>query len=111
MCGLVGVAGNITSVSDKIFRTLLILDTVRGEHSTGVAAVRRNTEEVYLAKQLGNPFELFNDKRYDTAINSINKVIIGHNRFATRGAVNKANAHPFENDLVVGAHNGTLDNK
>lgn len=111
MCGLVGVAGNVTSISDKIFRTLLILDTLRGEHSTGVAAIRKNTEEVYLAKQLGNPFELFNDKRYDTAVNSINKVLIGHNRFATRGAVNKANAHPFENDLVVGAHNGTLDNK
>jgi hypothetical protein len=45
------------------------------------------------------------------------QVWIGHNRYKTTGAVNRANAHPFEvldengDVLLVGAHNGTLDNK
>ena len=30
MCGIVGVAGNIGPKADKAFKTLLILDSVRG---------------------------------------------------------------------------------
>lgn len=108
ICGLVGIAGEITSKDEKAFRTLLILDTLRGEHSTGVAAVRKNDNEIYMAKQVGPAFELLDSKRYDKALSGFNHVLIGHNRYATVGSVNKANAHPFEFEHVVGAHNGTL---
>lgn len=107
MCGLVGMAGKLTAAQDKVFKKLLIFDVIRGEHSTGVASVPVNGE-VSIAKQVGNPFELFEDKRYDRAINRQNRALIGHNRFATQGAVNKANAHPFQFDHITGAHNGSL---
>lgn len=109
MCGLVGMAGKLTAAHDKVFKKLLIFDVIRGEHSTGVAAVPTNGD-VNIAKQVGNPFELFEDKRYDRAINKQNRVLIGHNRFATQGAVNKANAHPFNFEHITGAHNGSLTN-
>lgn len=107
MCGLVGVAGKLTMKTDKIFKTLLILDAIRGTDSTGVAAVDR-TDEVRVVKQVGNPYELMQYKNFDTAMNKMNRALIGHNRYATQGMVNRKNAHPFEFDTLVGAHNGTL---
>lgn len=109
MCGIVGVAGNVGVADEKAVRTMLILDTVRGEHSTGIATVRRD-KEVRVAKALGNPYELFDTKRFDKAIAGSLKVMIGHNRYATQGAISVRNAHPFQFDNVVGVHNGTVHN-
>lgn len=110
MCGLVGCAGLLTSVEERIFRQLLILDSLRGEHSTGVAAVGM-TGEVLIAKNVGDPFQLFDTKGYEAIMRRANRVLIGHNRYATTGKINRRNAHPFEFDRLVGAHNGTLHNK
>lgn len=107
MCGLVGIAGKIEFAHEKVFKRLLTLDVVRGEHSTGVASVPRQGE-VKIAKQVGCPHELFNDKRYDQAMAGTHRVLIGHNRHATKGAVNKQNAHPFTFGKITGAHNGSL---
>lgn len=90
---------------------MLILDSLRGEHSTGVAVVPRAGGHVKMAKQVGNPFELFDTKAFNSAMAGTQKVMIGHNRYATQGAINKRNAHPFEFETLVGAHNGTLTNK
>ncbi|MSE24831.1 hypothetical protein GKC32_10305, partial [Lactobacillus curvatus] len=38
-------------------------------------------------------------------------VLMGHNRWATKGKINERNAHPFEHDHIIGAHNGTLRNQ
>jgi hypothetical protein len=57
---------------------------------------------------LGDPFSLFNDGKYEKGMRTVNKVMIGHNRYATSGGVNKAGAHPFDFDTLVGAHNGTI---
>lgn len=111
MCGLVGCAGPITAKHEKVFKDMLIFDSVRGAHSTGVAVVRRHVEEVMLAKQVGNPYELMDTPKFEALFRGINKVVIGHNRWATQGKVNKFNAHPYEFDSVVGAHNGTLLNR
>lgn len=94
---------------ERAFRELLILDSIRGEHSTGVAAV--SNLDVRIAKVVGDPFELFRSRSFTEALAMPNKVLIGHNRYATAGAVNKKNAHPFQIDEIVGAHNGTLTNK
>lgn len=110
MCGLVGVAGNIGVKEDKILKTLLILDAVRGIDSTGIAAVPKNGD-VRVVKQIGNPYELFDTRGFAPAMNRSNRAIIGHNRFATQGEVNRKNAHPFDFDTLVGTHNGTLRNK
>lgn len=110
MCGLVGMAGFITGTEERLFRQLLIMDSLRGEHSTGIAAV--TTEGVInTAKRVGDPFQLFETHECDKLFRSVNRVLIGHNRYATTGKVNRRNAHPFELAGLVGAHNGTLTNK
>jgi hypothetical protein len=35
--------------------------------------------------------------------------IAGHTRFATRGSVNRRNAHPFRYGRIIGSHNGIID--
>lgn len=111
MCGHVGCAGDLNAGHEKLMRTLLILDSLRGEHSTGVAAVSKWDGHVKVAKQVGDPFQLFEHKSYDKAFSGLQRAIIGHNRYATVGVINRTNAHPFENASVVGAHNGTLTTK
>jgi hypothetical protein len=110
MCGIVGTAGKLNGTTDKQLKMMLILDSVRGIDSTGIAAINREND-VKVVKQLGNPFELMGYKAFDNAIQRLNKVVIGHNRFATQGGVLKKNAHPFDFDSLVGVHNGTLHNK
>lgn len=112
MCGIVGMAGNILPVHEKAMRTLLILDTLRGEDSTGIVNIGKwKDAEVKIAKSIGDPFQLFDHKSYEHAMSGSQRVIIGHNRAATSGAVSRNNAHPFNHDTIVGVHNGTLRNK
>jgi len=107
MCGLVGVAGEIGHTEDKVFRDLLIIDSIRGPHSTGALFVSKAGHPT-LIKTAGDPFVLLENTRFATQMRYANRVLLGHNRYATKGAVNKANAHPFEFDTLIGAHNGTL---
>lgn len=110
MCGIVGVAGASSKDNDNVLQTLLTLDALRGTDSTGIAAIT-SFNNVNVVKAIGNPYELFSNKGYDKAVGTMNRAVIGHNRFATQGGVNKANAHPFDFDTIVGVHNGTLTNK
>ena len=48
---------------------------------------------------------------YREALKAQKRVMIGHNRFATIGEVDKKNAHPFYCKHIIGTHNGTLQNK
>jgi hypothetical protein len=95
---------------DKAFKHLLILDSLRGIDSTGAAFIDM-AENVEIVKAVGNPYELMDLKVFDKKCNRANKVALGHNRFATQGLVTRRNAHPFEFEHVVGAHNGTITNK
>lgn len=110
MCGIVGCAGAINAIEEKLFKQLLIFDTVRGEDSTGIASVDPDGD-VLVAKAVGTPYDLFSRKLSERIFQRANRVLIGHNRYATQGAVNNRNAHPFEFDNVVGVHNGTLKNR
>lgn len=111
MCGIVTVAGESTKQNDNILETLLILDQLRGIDSTGIAVIPRGDFDVNIAKNVGNAYDLFNTLQYGKAINCATRAIIGHNRSATSGTVIRKNAHPFENDSLVGVHNGTLTSK
>jgi hypothetical protein len=102
--------GPITGAEEKIFNNLLILDSVRGTDSTGVAVIPRNGE-VRVTKQIGDPFQLMDTKAYTRAFTGLHRSLIGHNRFATVGGVSRKTAHPFEFDTLVGVHNGTLNTK
>ena len=107
MCGHVGMAGSMNRKDVDAFGDLLYFDTVRGPHSTGIAAIERNNK-VNLLKRVGPAYELMEHKMYDRVVSMGNQVFIGHNRYATVGKINAANAHPFEFDKIIGAHNGTI---
>ncbi len=110
MCGIIGVAGNVHKKEEDVLRTLLILDSLRGEDSTGCAFIHKDGKET-IAKELGGPFNLFDSKEFENSLKKANRAIIGHNRYATVGGVSKETAHPFDFETLVGVHNGTLKNK
>lgn len=112
MCGLVGVAGDLDLKDVRIFKELLMIDTFRGIHSTGIARLdARKDEEPEIVKQCVPGWEFFDAVRgAESLCTATAHILIGHNRHATAGAINKHNAHPFYvADKIVGVHNGTLD--
>lgn len=109
MCGLVGIAGDLVFKDELTMKRLFMLDYFRGPDSTGFAAIRTNGD-AKLAKLAANPLDLFEHSKFKDALNGLaSTVFLGHNRAATRGAVNNVNAHPFHFGHIVGAHNGTLE--
>jgi glucosamine 6-phosphate synthetase-like amidotransferase/phosphosugar isomerase protein len=95
-----------------MFKTLLELDTIRGPHSTGVITVNPHTYVSEYSKELGTPWDFFKKSHlFDDKGNFYRATcaLIGHNRLATQGAINKENAHPFDFPNIVGVHNGTLE--
>lgn len=111
MCGLVGIAGDLSLEDEKIMDRLLILDYFRGKDSTGIARMAKYpSADTKLLKQAVNPMDLFDHKSYKDIRNCNTATVwIGHNRAATLGKVNNINAHPFTYGKITGAHNGTLD--
>ncbi len=110
MCGIVGVAGSLTKLEEDAIKDLLVVDSIRGEDSTGSAFINRQGG-IEVVKTVGDPFQLFDTVRFGACMRQANKCIIGHNRSATVGKVVRKNAHPFEFPTLVGVHNGTLKNK
>ena len=111
MCGIVGIAGDLNTNHEKVFENMLVMDILRGKHSTGVVSVSSHTGESKIAKLAVNAVDFLESNLYSKLTTGFSKVLIGHNRFATIGKVNNLNAHPFDFENVVGVHNGTLSSR
>ena len=91
----------------KAFANMLQFDVVRGKDSTGIVCVDKNGD-ISSAKEAWLPTDFLQHRQVSDILKTPNKrILIGHNRHATVGKVNKAGAHPFEFDNVIGVHNGT----
>ncbi len=117
MCGIVGLVGDLTNSDYMLMRHLLFFDVTRGPHSTGLFTVGVDNS-VHVEKTVGSPGNLYENEQskiwdWEGKVRNTAptpKVIIGHNRYATQGVVNIANAHPFTHGNWTGVHNGSLDN-
>ncbi len=116
MCGLVGIIANssngFNAMEMDIFRDMLVVDSIRGEDSTGIFSVNRygNANSLKLAT---HPYNLVKSKDYEEWRGKSftdGRAVIGHNRKATVGAVNNDNAHPFLFGPVMLVHNGSISN-
>lgn len=116
MCGIVGVINKnprrgFNHREAELFRTLLLLDTLRGKDSTGIFGVDADGN-VDIAKDTLTGSEFTKKKEYTDVERKMIRdgfALIGHNRAATRGNVVEKNAHPFwYKDEVVLVHNGTF---
>lgn len=109
MCGLLGVAGSIADPDRIVFHNLIWISAIRGDDGTGVATVPvGKPDEITLVKSSGGPERLFDRKAYYNAVGQNKMLMLGHNRRKTIGDASWLNAHPFEFENIVGAHNGSL---
>ncbi len=114
MCGIVFVHGYIGLSERRAFNMLPKLDTTRGSHSTGILSVD-SALETCVVKSKGTPWDLYKTDAYHKWDNThfgigdpMCTLLLGHNRYATTGKINKKNAHPFHEGKIIGVHNGTL---
>lgn len=115
MCGLIALItknrSGFSSDQREIFDTLLFVDTLRGEDSTG-AFVVSNRGNVEIAKSIEDGPTFLMTQEYRALRNSAFSngwAMVGHNRKATVGFIEDKNAHPFwdaGNNIVL-VHNGS----
>lgn len=115
MCGIVGVVTKHTNGFSKkqedAFYQMLFADTLRGDDSTGMILVEKDSSFGIMKEAAGAPYVIdsMRDSRMGKDMIFQGKALIGHNRAATRGAIVAENAHPFVVDNMFAlVHNGTL---
>lgn len=125
MCGLTALIGTDISQADVLgFQKLAQLSSLRGQDSVGFydyhLSPKHNEKECRYYKELGSAGLYFAEggrwdnsfywNRYFAKKNIFNApvVLVAHARAATKGAVEKKNAHPFHQGNILGVHNGTI---
>jgi hypothetical protein len=120
MCGIVGVhSGDKFGFYGKdrdALKGMMVVNSLRGIHSTGLMGFHKEEsmkDQVNIVKTVGSPYYLFDWNKSDEFFNRMVSnfgTVVGHGRYATRGAVNADNAHPFEENHIVLVHNGGITN-
>lgn len=113
MCGIVGVlsSAGMAVPDDKFITQGLLVDQLRGDHSTGVMYGSKDdhSHNSYLKHSVpGHDF--IEHKKFGDIIKSSHNYgfMVGHNRYATAGALTPQNAHPFMRGHILMVHNGGL---
>jgi hypothetical protein len=118
MCGLVCIKTiekfGFTVAERDEFNMMMVLNSFRGSHSTGIAGVNsRDDGKINLVKAVGSPMSLRTYDKTDVFMGRFSSqfdTVIGHGRYATRGAIDAYNAHPYEEGHITLAHNGVIAN-
>ena len=115
MCGLIGYVSLSDTPSDNLrlakwIETAIVLDTLRGQDSTGVGIVSDPNKTAVVFKDSVPGWTFTETRRFTNVKNALSgaRAAIIHNRSATMGQVTYENAHPFTVGPVTLAHNGTL---
>ena len=113
MCGIVGIMSKrksgIFHVDMDIFSELLFANQLRGAHGTGIFYDDKTSCSAFKGPMPSSVF--LRSKGLDEVIAKIirsSTFVIGHNRHATKGAINFENTHPFVVGDITLIHNGTL---
>ena len=97
--------------TEDVFDQLLYANALRGEDSTGVIAVEKDSS-FHIAKDASPSFwfgPAFKESDISKKMWNNAKAMIGHNRKKTIGKIEDATAHPFVvDDEFAMVHNGTL---
>ena len=98
MCGIIGYNGK--DLADPTILSILFLENdTRGGHSTGYH------DNKQFVKVQGTSQGLYQELQEVRT-----RKLIGHTRYATHGAKNEQNTHPFKSGKWIGCHNGVLSN-
>ena len=110
MCGIVGAMSvdNLPYNKEKWFKDALYVDALRGMHSTGVLSLN-TLYTPRVVKRAMTPADFLDLKKAENLFKGQHRVLLGHNRHATKGAINNNNAHPFTHGHITLVHNGSLN--
>lgn len=116
MCGLAGWFGEC-DVSNhqrlrraKALEALMMANAERGTDATGVGMVH-NARPLTVYKRAISSYRMMQDQYFNRIVRADDAFMaIGHTRYKTMGANKDANAHPFLEGAVLGAHNGVINN-
>lgn len=118
MCGIIGfyTKNRPLPQTQQFVKWALFHDTVRGSCGTGISGLKNDGEQVHYKRALAG-YDFIQLKRTEEIVNSVcdYRVVLGHNRAATRGGVKDVNCHPFTyfpegGDDITLVHNGTVNN-
>ena len=110
MCGLAGMASpdGFIEADFRFFKELLKISCMRGYESTGVFSYEKENSEYEVRKRC-IPSPGFVDAMGHVFLkNKKANIYMGHTRWSTAGVNKESNAHPFDTEKYVAAHNGTL---